>query len=72
MNYGARFLRRVKARGTELEKRLLEALSGENWGGSKICILRPLCLCASLFYLSPLCSCASLIVDSKPNRAGHI
>ena len=26
--------RRIKARGTDLEKRLLEALSGENWGAS--------------------------------------
>ena len=25
---------RVTARGTEVEKRLLEALSGENWGAS--------------------------------------
>jgi len=25
---------RVKARGTEVEKRLLEALSSENWGAS--------------------------------------
>ena len=30
-----RFLnRRVKARGTDVEKRLLEALSGENWGAA--------------------------------------
>jgi hypothetical protein len=27
-------IRRIKARGTDLEKRLLEALSGENWGAS--------------------------------------
>jgi hypothetical protein len=28
------YFRRIKARGTELEKRLLEAMSNENWGAS--------------------------------------